>query len=84
MSTVAIVKQIADNLASARCLQELDHELSKIAEHDWQVFVASRRSEMEVVEEKEPQRAMFLRSLLHSYLKRWQVVRGAGYFGDLH
>jgi hypothetical protein len=84
MSTVAIVKHIADQLASARCLQDLDNELSKIPQHDWQVFVESMRSEMEVVEENDPQRAKSLRSLLHSYLERRQVVRAAGYFGDNH
>jgi len=65
-----LVRQIADQLASARCEQDLDHQLAGIPEPDWDLFVASMFASIREMGDKEPQRAEAMRCLMHSYLAR--------------
>ncbi len=71
MSIDPFAKQIADQLASARCEQDLDHELSNIPEQHWQLFMNYMASSIREIEENEPHRAKAMRDLMHSYLERW-------------
>ena len=76
MRVNSLASQIADQLASARCEQDLDNELSNIPEPDWRMFVEYMSSKVKELEEKEPQRAQAMRCLLHSYLERWHHIKG--------
>ena len=78
MSVNALAKQIADQLASARCEQDLDNELSSISEPDWHLFLEYMGNVVKELEEKEPQRAEAMRSLMHSYLERWHHKSAVG------
>ncbi len=75
MTDNALGIQIADQLASARCEQDLDHELSQISEQHWQMLVDYLRALIEEMEEKEPGRAKAIRSLMQSYLERWHRLK---------
>ena len=69
------ISQIAEQLASARCEQDLDLQLSTISPHEWSQLVASLRAAVTEYEAADPARAQALRSVLQTYLQRWQVVR---------
>jgi hypothetical protein len=79
MSAIPLARQIADQLAGARCEQDLDYELANIPEGHWHQFVAYMESLIQELEEKEPQRAEAMRSLLHSYLARWHGRKSSGF-----
>jgi hypothetical protein len=70
MATNALGRQIADQLASARCEQDLDQELSHIDEQHWQLLVDYMHVLIQEMEEKEPGRAKAMRYLMQSYLER--------------
>jgi hypothetical protein len=79
MSSNPLISQITEQLASARCEQDLDNALAGIAEPHWQEFVASTFAAIGEMEEKEPDRARAMRSLMHSYLaRRHAAMRASG------
>jgi hypothetical protein len=78
MFTDPLVAQIADQLASARCEQDLDNELSNIPEQHWHLFVESMFASIQEMEAKEPQRAQAMRGLMHTYLTRWHQKKRSG------
>ncbi len=78
MSSNPLVSQITEQLASARCEQDLDNELAGIAEPHWQAFVAASFAAIGEMEAKEPDRARAMRSLMHSYLARRHAIRASG------
>jgi hypothetical protein len=78
MSTNPLVEQIAGQLASARCEQDLDNELAGIPEAHWHLFVDSMFASIREMEEQEPQRARAMRSLMHTYLARWHHQKSRG------
>ena len=71
-----MVSQIVEQLASARCEQDLDNQLAGIAEPHWQEFVASTFAAIAEMEAKEPDRAKAMRSLMQSYLARRHATKG--------
>lgn len=79
MSVTPLGKQIADQLAGARCEQDLDYELAHIPEGHWHLFVAYMVSLIKELEEQEPERAGPMRSLLHAYQTRWQGKKSSGF-----
>jgi hypothetical protein len=81
MSATPLAGQIADQLASARCEQDLDYEIANISEAHWHLFVDYMDSLIKELEEKEPERARALRSLLHSYQARWHRKTSSGFAG---
>jgi hypothetical protein len=81
MSATPLARQIADQLAGARCEQDLDYELAHIPEGHWHLFVEYMNSLIKVLEEKEPERAGAMRSLLHVYLTRWHRKKTSGFTG---
>ncbi|MDJ1501795.1 hypothetical protein [Xanthocytophaga agilis] len=72
MSIPPIITQISAQLASARCEQDLDNELSTISEADWLLFIDHLSSQIKELKETEPERAQSLHYLMHSYLEGWQ------------
>lgn len=79
MPDSALVRDIADQLASARCAQDLDHQLAGIPEPDWDLFVESMFASIREMEEDEPQRAAAMRSLMHAYLARRHQQKRSGF-----
>ncbi len=81
MSATPLARQIADQLAGARCEQDLDYELANIPEGQWHLFVEYMNSLIKELEENEPERAGAMRSLLHVYLARWHRKKTSGFTG---
>lgn len=77
-----LVRQIADQLASARCEQDLDHQLADIPEPHWDLFVASTFASIREMQENEPQRAEAMRCLMHTYLARRHQQKRSGLTGQ--
>ncbi len=81
MSVTPLGRQIADQLAGARCEQDLDYELANIPEGHWHLFVAYMNALIQELEAQEPERAGPMRSLLHSYQVRWHRRKSSGFTG---
>ncbi|HEX8529518.1 MAG TPA: hypothetical protein VF646_05825, partial [Cytophagales bacterium] len=79
MSATSLAEQIADQLAGARCEQDLDYELANIPEAHWHLFVEHMNARILALAEKEPERAGALRSLLHTYQARWHRKKRSGF-----
>jgi hypothetical protein len=71
MSTNPLLEQIYDQLASARCEQDLDNQSARIPEPHWHLFMEHMLASIKELEEQEPQRAKAMRSQMHTYLARW-------------